>query len=266
MKFLRYPGGKRKLLSFLGNYLPANYEIKGKYIEPFVGGGSVFFFMQPHSAILSDLNKELIDLYKAFKNYPKKVWEIFNTFPRGKKSYYEIRNESQENKPIYYRAARTLYLNRTCFKGMWRHNPEGQFNVGYGGEARRHVLTLEDFIELTKRLKKAIIVNADFEKTLDMCSDGDFIFLDPPYKPGSKDMNQAHYINGYFSFDEQIRLANKLKRVSQKRDIKWLMTNSSHLDIRSLYKGFNIVKVPKGTSSVIGVFSNNSQEILISNY
>lgn len=266
MKFLRYPGGKRKLLSFLEKYLPNSYEIQGKYIEPFVGGGAVFFYLQPHKAILSDLNKELIELYKGIKNYPMEVWKIFSTFPKGKKSYYRIRNESQKSKPIYYKAARTLYLNRTCFKGMWRHNPEGQFNVGYGGEARRHVLNYEDFIELTRRLKRAIIVYADFETTLEMCSDGDFIFLDPPYKPGSKEMNQAHYINGYFSFDDQKRLANKLKQVSQIKDIKWLMTNSLHPDIRSLYKEFNIVKVPKGTSSVIGVFSNNSQEILISNY
>lgn len=266
MNFLRYPGGKRKLLPFLANYLPDTYKIKGRYVEPFIGGGSVFFYLNPQDALIADLNRELIDLYTGIKNYPKKVWEIFNSFPSGKKTYYKIRDEQQKNKPIYYRAARTLYLNRTCFKGMWRHSPQGKFNVGYGGEARRQVLNYMNLIELSKRLKKTLILEADFEKTLDVCSTGDFVFLDPPYKPGGKEMDHAHYINGKFSFDDQERLAEKLKKISKSKKIKWLMTNSSHLSIRKLYKDFNIMKIPKGTSRVVGVFSYNSQEILISNY
>ena len=266
MNFLRYPGGKGKLLSFLANYLPNSKKIKGKYIEPFVGGGSVFLYLNPQSAYVADLNKELIDLYRGIKNYPHKVWEIFTSFPKGKISYYKIRNERQDIKPLYYKAARTLYLNRTCFKGMWRHNMDGQFNVGYGGEEKRWAITHENIIELSKRLKNAIIIQSDFDKTLDNCNDGDFIFLDPPYKPGEKEMAHAHYINGKFSFNEQKRLADKLSEISKTKKVKWLMTNSSHFTIRKLYKGFNIVKVPKGTSSTIGVFSNQSQEILISNY
>lgn len=266
MNFLRYPGGKRKLLSFLADYFPENNKIKGRYIEPFVGGGSVFFYLNPQNALIADLNRELIDLYTGIKNCPKKVWEIFNSFPSGEKTYYKIRDEQQKNKPIYYRAARTLYLNRTCFKGMWRHSPEGKFNVGYGGEARRWVLNYMNLIELSKRLKKALILEADFEQTLDMCSRGDFVFLDPPYKPGEKEMDHAHYINGRFSFDDQERLAEKLNKISKTKKIKWLMTNSSHPSIRKLYKEFNIIKIPKGTSRVVGVFSDNSQEILISNY
>ena len=106
MRFLRYPGGKSKSLSFLINYLPQNDDIKGKYIGPFVGGGSVFLFVQPKHAILSDLNKELIDLYKGIRNYPHKVWETFESFPRGKKAYYKIRDEDLNGKHLFYRAAR----------------------------------------------------------------------------------------------------------------------------------------------------------------
>ncbi|MDR2942811.1 MAG: Dam family site-specific DNA-(adenine-N6)-methyltransferase [Treponema sp.] len=141
MKFLRYPGGKSKLLSYLVNYLPENKDIKGTYSEPFVGGGSVFFNMNSKNALISDLNSELITLYKGIKLYPHKVWETFETFPEGKTAYYKIRNTVIKNKPLYYRAARTLFLNRTCFKGMWRHNRKGNFNVGYGGEERRWVIT-----------------------------------------------------------------------------------------------------------------------------
>ncbi len=266
MKFLRYPGGKRKLLSFLVNYLPRNGDIKGKYIEPFVGGGAVFLFVQPEHAILSDLNRELIDLYKGIRNYPHKVWETFESFPRGKKAYYKIRDEDLNGKHLSYRAARILYLNRTSFKGMWRHNMQGDFNVGYGGEERRWVITHEDLIELSKRFKRAKIVHSDFGVVLDQAAEGDFVFLDPPYKPGEREMQKEHYINGKFSFEDQIRLSKKLQEVSKNKKVTWLMTNSSHPDIRKLYEDFNILKIPKGTSNVVGVITNNSKEILISNY
>lgn len=266
MKFLRYPGGKAKLLMFLAQHIPNNSEISGRYIEPFVGGGSVFLYVRPKRALIADLNTELIDLYTGIRTYPHKVWEIFEHFPSGKEAYYKIRDGEIEHKPMYYRAARTLYLNRTCFKGMWRHNPKGVFNVGYGGEDRRWVITHESLIELSRIFRKATIVQSDFGPILDEAGKDDFIFLDPPYNPGQKEMTEAHYINGKFSFEDQIRLSRKLRKLSKKNRVKWLMTNSSHPEICELYKGFNIVKIPKGTSRVIGVATNNSNEVVISNY
>ncbi len=266
MKFLRYPGGKSKLLFFLANLLPQKDSIKGEYIEPFVGGGSVFLYIQPERAIPSDLNRELIDLYKGIRNYPHKVWKVFVTFPSGKETYYRIRVEEYKGKPLYYRAARTLYLNRTCFKGMWRHSPSGNFNVGYGGEERRGVITHNGIVEISRRWREATLVQSDFEPILDQCSDGDFIFLDPPYKPGEKEMPEAHYINGKFSFEDQVRLSRKLKEIARKNRVNWLMTNSSNREICELYSDFNVVKVPVGTSNVIGVSTNNSKEVIISNY
>lgn len=265
MKFLRYPGGKNKQLFFLNSLLPQSEKIAGRYVEPFVGGGSVFLHLQPERAILSDLNTELIDLYKGIRNYPHTVWECFESFPTGKEAYYRIRDEKYEHKPLYYRAARTLYLNRTCFKGMWRHNPSGNFNVGYGGEARRWVITHNSIIELSKRLKKAVITQSDFEPILEQCTDGDFIFLDPPYKPGAKEMIEAHYINGRFPFEDQVRLSRKLRDISSKK-LNWLMTNSSNPDICKLYRDFTIRKVPIGTSNIIGVSTGNSNEVVICNF
>ncbi len=125
MIFLRYPGGKTKLLMYLSGYLPDVGSIEGRYFEPFVGGGSVFLHLKPQKATISDINQELIDLYRGVKNNPNKVWIEFSSFPPGKEAYYKIRSTSCQNKPQYFKAARTLYLNRTCFKGMWRHNPEG---------------------------------------------------------------------------------------------------------------------------------------------
>jgi DNA adenine methylase len=266
MSFLRYPGGKRKLINFLLTYLPKSDEIKGKYVEPFIGGGSVFFQVQPKLALLADLNKELIDLYKGIRLYPHKIWKIFQSFPGGKINYYEIRDQDLKGKHLSYRAARTLYLNRTCFKGMWRHGSKGNFNVGYGGEERRWVVTHENIVEVSKSLKTSSLYYADFESTLHQVEEHDFVFIDPPYKPGEKELKNSHYISSNFAFAEQKRLAEQVLGLSTKKNIKWLMTNSSHEEIVKLYKNFNVVKIPKGTSSTIGVYTNESREVLISNY
>ncbi len=154
ISFLRYPGGKGKLVSLLSDRLP---PIEGKYVEPFVGGGALFLHTQPRSAILADLNEDLIELYRGIKNYPHKVWEIFSSFPSGKRAYYKVRGSKVSHKPMYYRAARTLYLNRTCFKGMWRHNAQGDFNVGYGGEDRKWAITHKNLVELSSIFKIATI-------------------------------------------------------------------------------------------------------------
>jgi len=266
MRFLRYPGGKSRLLRFLSDRIPEATEIAGRYIEPFVGGGAFFLHIQPRQAIISDLNSELVELYKGIRSYPHKVWETFKNFPSGKQAYYKVRNEEYRDKPLYYRAARTLYLNRTCFKGMWRHSPQGNFSVGYGGEERRWVITHQSILELSKRLRIALILRSDFENILDQCCNGDFVFIDPPYKPGERELLEAHYTYGRFTFQDQIRLAKRLKAISINKDIKWLMTNSAHPDIRNLYNEFNIDNIAKGTSSVIGVYTNDSKEIVISNY
>ncbi len=265
MRFLRYPGSKRKFLSTLVEHFPSKESIKGKYIEPFVGGGSVYLAFEPKQALLADINTDLIDLYRGIKSYPHKVWEIFSTFPKGKRSYYLVRNSEYHTKPIYYRAARILYLNRTCFKGMWRHGVDGNFNVGYGGEDRRWVIDHQNIIELSRALKNSAIINSDFESVLENVKDNDFIFLDPPYKPGLKEMKDAHYAYGKFTYEDQIRLSEALKRIGNKK-IKWLMTNSDHKSIRRLYKDYEIDKLKVGTSHRIGISTLRPKEIIIKNY
>lgn len=266
MRFLRYPGGKSKQLSFLAGYLPNSNDIKGTYIEPFVGGGSVFFNINPNNSIISDLNQDLITLYRGIRTYPHKVWEVFEKFPPGKLDYYKIRNICLNDKPFYYKAARILYLNRTCFKGMWRHNTKGDFNVGYGGEERRWVINHKSIVELSKMFRKAEIKHGDFEEIINLASNNDFIFLDPPYKPGERDLHELHYINGKFLFNEQIRLSKVLKKLPKSKKIKWAMTNSAHPCILSLYKDANVRKIPIGTGSSPGISTKDSHEVLITNY
>jgi DNA adenine methylase len=266
MRFLRYPGGKTKILSYLVTFLPNRETILGDYIEPFLGGGSVFFRINPQNAILNDLNEDLINLYKAIKRDSEKVWEIYSSFPVGKSAYYSIRNDSDKKKSMYYKAAKILYLNRTCFKGMWRHNQSGKFNVGYGGEARRWVLKKDNLLELSKRFKNAKIFQSDFEEIIRNSNKGDFIFLDPPYKPGEKDLEELHYKNGRFLYEDQKRLSDVLRTYSSRKKINWAMTNSSHPEIIKLYRKFKIRSIPIGTGPKPGIYTRDSKEVLITNY
>ena len=264
VSFLRYPGGKQRHLYFFNELLPKSKSIKGNYVEPFVGGGSVFFYMNPNGAILSDKNLELIDLYKGIKEFPDEVWQYYCSFPTTKKAYYQIRDFPTQNIPLSLRAARTLYLNRTCFKGMWRHNSQGKFNVGYGGQDRRWVITQEDLKEISSRLSNVVLKCYDFEKIINSCNRGDFLFLDPPYRPGEKEQIYSHYVSGKFTFNDQKRLARSLRKASNK-GVKWLMTNSSNDEIKRMYDGYSCIPLQRGTSGTPGIMTSNPGEIIIHN-
>jgi len=265
INFIRYPGGKQRLLSYIIPLLPLREQIKGRFIEPFVGSGAVFFALNPKRALLADINPELIDLYRGIRRFPLKVWEIYKSFPKTKKAYYEIRATKVNGKDLAFKAARTLYLNRTCFKGMWRHNSNGEFNVGYGGQDRRWVISLETLKEVSKRLRHVVLKCSDFEQIINESKKGDFVFADPPYRPGERELLNSHYVYGKFSFFEYQRLAEALKRASS-RNVKWMLTISSHPDILSLFYGHKIVSIPRGTGRKPGILSNNSGEVIIINY
>lgn len=264
VRFLRYPGGKQRMLTFLLPLLPASEDIKGSYFEPFLGGGAVFFSLNPRRAVLSDRNSELINLYQGLKSSSDEVWGYFEAFPDTKEDYYSIRSEDTGTSE--FKAARTLYLNRTCFKGMWRYNSSGMFNVGYGGQDRRWAISEKSLGEVSERLQEATLLNKDFEKVIQLAKKDDFIFLDPPYKPGAKEMDDGHYQYGCFSFKDQERLANALHAATS-RGVKWAMTTSSHSDILRLYlESCKIVQVPHGTGTRLGIIDENPGEVVIKNY
>jgi len=265
LRFIRYPGGKLRILGYILPYLPSRESIKGIFVEPFVGSGAVFFALNPKRALLADINEELIDLYRGIHHDPLKVWQIFEGFPATKEGYYQVRSLVFDKKELELRAARTLYLNRTCFKGMWRHNSNGEFNIGYGGQDRRWIITKEDLIEISNRVKRASLRCSDFEDIIDTCRAGDFIFVDPPYKPGKREMMHAHYLYNRFHYTDHQRLATTLQRATAK-NVRWAITNSSHPDIVNLYRKNHIIPLPKGTGGSPGILTNKSGEVLIRNY
>jgi len=264
LTFLRYPGGKQRQLSYFSHFIEDPDKKWRRYLEPFLGGGSVFFYTNPEKALLSDKNQELIDLYLGIKEFPEEVWNIYLKFPNTKLGYYKIRSLNPEELDMSTKAARTLYLNRTCFKGMWRHNADGEFNVGYGGQDRRWAITENNLKEVSERLQHAEIMCCDFEKLIRKSKKGDLLFLDPPYRPGERQELNAHYGYGQFSFDDQKRLANVLNRAS-KKGVSWIMTNSSHEDILDLYRIYDIIPLDRGTGKMPGLLSKNSGESIIVN-
>jgi len=264
MKFLRYPGSKRRMVAFLMEHLPERCDIQGRYVEPFVGSGSVYFSINPTKAILSDVNVDLIDLFRGVRLYPEEVWEMYCGFGDTKRDYHQIR-ASNMKLTLAEKAARVLYLNRTCFKGMWRTNGKGEFNVGYGGQERRWVICEENLHQVSLALRKARLLCSDFDEVIHSLEPADFIFADPPYRPGEKEQINEHYYGKTFQFEDQRRLAKALSWAS-KHKIKWAMTNSSHPEILALYKGDYKLEFAKGTGRRPGLPAINPGEDLITNY
>jgi len=262
--FLRYPGSKRRMLSFLSQYLPSPDVFQGRYIEPFVGSGAVFFMLNPRRALLSDTNPDLIDLYRGIRQSPQMVWARYCSFGCSKDEYGRVREDSLSGL-LVDRAARVLFLNRTCFKGMWRHNSEGKFNVGYGGQDRRWVINEDSLIVVARALRRAQLRCCDFEEVLDTCQADDFIFADPPYRPGEKEQINDHYVGRRFTFEDHRRLAYALHH-AQKQGAQWALTTSAHPAIVGLFKGNNIIKIPRGTGPRPGITTPKSGEVLITSY
>lgn len=263
-RLLRYPGGKARLLRSLGAFLPRRTEIKERYVDPFIGGASVFFHLRPQHALLSDVNPDLIDLYVTLRDHPSETWNRYCHMPDGKEGYYYVRGLDPSTLDAQSRAARLLYLNRTCFKGMWRHNKRGQFNIGYGGESRRWVVSELGLLEVSHLLESADIECADFEVIIDRTSSSDFLFLDPPYRPGDKEMPNAHYVGQQFTSSDHSRLALALQRASR-RAVPWVMTNSAHPEILALYEGNSAAPMPSGTGSLPGLLCRSGGEVVIFN-
>lgn len=262
--FLRYPGGKSRMLEFLVKHLPSSSAIPGRYVEPFVGGGSVYFSIQHKRAVLSDANQDLIDLYLGIQKDPENVWKSFIRFGKTKTEYFRVR-DVYSPRGLAQKAARVLFLNRTCFKGMWRHNSRGNFNVGYGGQDRRWVINKENLLQVRNAIQQAKLLCSDFEDIIDNTMEGDFIFSDPPYRPNEREQLHSHYVGKKFTFDDHIRLSKSLKKAT-KRKVKWALTISAHPEILSLYKGSCIFKIPRGTGRKPGTTIDDSGEVLITNY
>ena len=237
---LKWAGGKRWFALNHLDLLPKTYE---RYVEPFLGSGALYFSVCPEMSILSDTNAELINLYEVIRDQPAELREKLVVHQRrhGAEYYYEMRASRPRTK--LNRAARTLYLNRTCWNGLYRVNLKGEFNVPKGSKDSV-VLATDDFEALAIVLRKSTLACQDFELTIDSAQSGDFAFIDPPYTVAHNNNGFVKYNQHLFSWDDQIRLRNAAKRAVE-RGVKVLITNAAHASVEKLYEDFDQLVVER---------------------
>ncbi|MGD0098160.1 MAG: Dam family site-specific DNA-(adenine-N6)-methyltransferase [Terracidiphilus sp.] len=261
--FLKWPGGKRWLAARHLHMFPKTY---GNYIEPFLGGAAVFFALSPKEAYLSDANGELINAYNRIKHDWDKVEQRLATLQKKHNSdfYYKVRKKNPTD-PIA-RAVRFLYLNRTCFNGIYRVNKEGKFNVPIG---TKDEVSFEDgYLEkVAKALKNARIRKRDFAVAIGKAKEGDFVFIDPPYTVMHNNNGFVKYNAQLFSWKDQARLATAIKAAGE-RGALIMMSNADHDSVRALYDGFGTHRSLTRASILAGDpdYRRNATELMVTNY
>lgn len=235
---LKWAGGKRWFVSGYSDILPKSFN---KYIEPFFGSGAVFFSINPKNAVISDINSEIINLYEIIRDDPVGITEKLKYHQRhhSESYYYSVRAMKPRSK--LGMAARTLYLNRTCWNGLYRVNLNGVFNVPKGTK-NSVILESDDFKRLSSVLSGVDIRCQDFEIVIDSAMKDDFIFVDPPYTVAHNNNGFIKYNQHLFSWSDQLRLRDSLIRASG-RGVKFVLTNAAHSSVKELYDGFDQIVV-----------------------
>lgn len=245
--FIKWAGGKRWLVDSQKFELPS---FEGRYIEPFLGGGAVFFHVAPQRAILSDINPNLINAYCAIRDDWQRVERELKRMQRlhCKEFYYQERDRPRRTS--HTKAAQFLYLNRTCFNGLYRENLSGKFNVPIGTKTQV-VMPDDDFEAASETLKAASIRVCDFEESLGEATEGDFVFLDPPYTTAHNTNGFIKYNQKIFSWEDQVRLRSCVYE-ARLRGAKIMMTNANHESIWELYSGLGHPEVVSRASVMSG--------------
>ena len=234
---LKWAGGKTQMLNDLLPKVPSSY---GRYIEPFFGGGALFFALQPENAIIADSNPELVNMYRQVANNLDDVIDYLKKHKNTSEMFYQVRALEWTELPPAEAAARTIYLNRTCFNGLYRVNSKGQFNVPYGKYVNPKICDEENLHAASKALQKAEIVCGDYLLVLEhYAKPGDFIFLDPPYLPISEYSDFKRYTKEQFYEEDHVELAKMVMRLHE-MGCSVVLTNSNHPLVHELYSPFKI--------------------------
>ena len=246
LPFLKWPGGKRW---FVGKHLSEVPSFGGTYFEPFLGSASLFFALRPPKAILSDMNGELVNVYRVMKSRPHKLFSLLqgHASKHSEQHYYSIRADVP--KSTIEKAARFLYLNRSCFNGIYRVNARGEFNVPKGSK-EKIILDGDDFGAISKQLRASEICVSDFEAIIDQAQGNDLIFADPPYTVRHNNNGFRSYNEKLFSWQDQERLAASLERAT-KRGAKVIATNANHASVKELFESHGFVTHPTSRFSSI---------------
>lgn len=271
--FVKWAGGKNQLAKALNARLPRDFDT---YYEPFLGGGALFFYLYsthgPFRAVLSDANEELVNAYKMVAN---NVDDLIlnlaehrkNYFLSPEKYYYEVRDFQKPRKNIE-RASRLLFLNKTCYNGLYRVNRIGKFNVPFGAYKKPNICDEQNLRAVSEalRLSSAELKVTDYEVASSIAGENDFLYFDPPYQPVSQTANFTCYTNFGFTINDQHRLA-EFFRLLDRRKCRVMMSNSDVFEIRQMYSGFQIETIQSLRSiNCLGNRRKGHSELIIRNY
>jgi len=270
---VKWAGGKRQLIDKLLEHMPCQYN---NYFEPFIGGGALLFELMPENAVINDINQELLAIYRCLAN--EKDFELMikdleeHEKKHSESHYYEVRELDRDPKfeklPIWTRAARAIYLNKSCFNGLYRVNSNGYFNVPSGKKQKVQTYDKDNIIKLHNYFmsKNVTILEGDFVKAVESAKQGDFVYFDPPYDPFDDKESFTSYTKFNFSREDQKRLADLFKKLTNE-GVYVMLSNHNTKFINELYAEFNIYVVnakrminadSKGRGSV--------EEVIITNY
>ena len=237
--FLKWAGGKGQLLAELRSLVPAGH---GRYFEPFLGGGALFFDRLPRDGMLSDVNAEIVGCYVAVRDEVEKLIRSLKRHRYEADHYYAVRDTNPADLSPVDRAARTIFLNKTGFNGLYRVNRSGKFNVPFGRYARPLICDEDNLRACSKALAHVDLRVCDFEEAALRANAGDFVYFDPPYVPVSRTATFTAYAPGGFGQDAQERLADLFGRLAA-RGVHVLLSNSDVPATRKLYAAYRIETV-----------------------
>jgi DNA adenine methylase len=230
--FLKWAGGKRWLVKSGVQIVPHAYN---RFIEPFIGSGAVLFSLPTSNSIIADANPELTNVYNTIKSEWEKVEKTLKVHNRHHSDDYYYKVRSTRPRTAHTKAARFLYLNRTCFNGLYRVNLNGDFNVPRGTK-NTVILESDDFSKISRHLKHCEIYCQDFASTIELARENDFVFVDPPYTVKHNFNGFVKYNEKIFSWEDQIRLKESIEKAVEK-GVKVSLTNANHPSIHELYEG-----------------------------
>ena len=243
--FLRWAGGKTRSIPFLEKHLPPNVSSMHRYYEPFIGAGSLFFHIKPSKAILSDNNKDLIECYETVQKRPDAILTYLEQYLSNtcEEYYYKMREKYNTSKHSIARAALFIYLNKTCFNGIWRVNKKGEFNVPYGFKEPPALPSKEELRNVSISLSNVELIHSDYKEAVKNAKRDDFIYFDPPYLPINGTSCFTRYTRDRFTKDDHDELALLAKKLTLK-GCYVLISNADGPYIRSLYEDdFNIFEL-----------------------
>ncbi len=270
MPVVKWVGGKRQLLPSLLPLLPKRIS---SYCEPFLGGGAMLFSLQPMKAIVNDVNSDLILMYEVIRDKVDELIAELATHPNTEEHFYKIRDWDR-NKNQYdalgkvKKAARLIYLNKTCYNGLFRVNSSGEFNSPFGHYKNPNIVNAPTLKAVSVFLKQSEVnfLNCDYQEVLAELPRGTFVYMDPPYDPVSNSASFTGYAAGGFSREDQVRLRECCDDLTR-RKIKFMLSNSSTDFIREQYANYNltIVRAQRAVNS-IATGRGPIDEVVVRNY